>query len=134
MHYNDIRRKSAYNLKFLETVSPYTLSCIPDYLFIGSRLGDSVLLHYSCESKKTSANCTNHEPQTKKIQLDANTSSADDDFLYGFGELPAAKETVCLIGIFYYENMIFYNLLLQHPLTVLCLICLISFIEGSFDY
>lgn len=64
-----------------ETTIPYTMtSCAPGYLFIGSRLGDSVFLHYAFEHVAT------EEPAAKKAKLNlmSNVSEEDEDFeLYG---------------------------------------------------
>uniref|UniRef100_A0A158Q7F8 CPSF_A domain-containing protein n=1 Tax=Elaeophora elaphi TaxID=1147741 RepID=A0A158Q7F8_9BILA len=69
-------------LKFqFETVIPCTMtSCAPGYLFIGSRLCDSVFLHCIFEQS------TSDESSAKKIKLNAepNANEEDEDFeLYG---------------------------------------------------
>ncbi|VDK82154.1 unnamed protein product [Litomosoides sigmodontis] len=69
-------------LKFqFETVIPCTMtSCTPGYLFIGSRLCDSVFLHCIFEQS------TMEECSAKKIKLNAepNVGEEDEDFeLYG---------------------------------------------------
>lgn len=53
---------------------PYSMTaCAPGYLFIGSRLGDSVFLHYIFEQS------TMEESPTKKAKVEALKSQDDED-------------------------------------------------------
>lgn len=90
-------------MRHSETSIPCTLTtCSPGYLFLGSRLGDSVFFQYNREAIENGDE--SEEPQAKKARAEdtaeggSNGPDEDDEFLYGGDENAEPVEAKVLVG------------------------------------
>lgn len=74
---------------FLESAIPYTLTaCYPGYVFLGSKLGDSLLLQYTREVlQENGAQRNQISNEDQDVQMDE-----DDLYLYSDKQTEVAKE------------------------------------------